>query len=250
LYYGNTIHSVSTRAFLPAAPVRRQAAPIRQQVLDGLREAIVSGGLPAGRRITEKELTAMFGVSRTVVREALRQIEAEGLVEIVPNRGPVVRMLKHEEAEDLYRIREVLEGLAARLCAEKASPDSVAALEAALADLVRASKDGNGPSAMDAKNRFYDCLYSGASSEALGTMLSVVRARILQWRAVGMTHPRRTRERLAESLANLRLLVAAIRHGDGNGAETVARAEVCSAAEELRRLIVDRSPSRDRNAAD
>lgn len=220
-----------------ALPLRRQPAPLRHQVLAGLRDAIVSGRLAAGSRITEKELTEMFGVSRTLIREALRQIEAEGLVEIIPHRGPVVRSLKRDEAEDLYRIREVLEGLAARLFAEKATPDQIGALESALREVAAASEAGDGQNALEAKTRFYDCLYAGASSDALGSMLAVVRARILQWRAVGMTHPRRARERLGESLAHLGTLVDAIRRSDGDEAERIARVEVGSAADELMRLI-------------
>jgi len=238
---------MSTQTMTKALPLRRQPAPLRHQVLAGLRDAIVSGRLAAGSRITEKELTEMFGVSRTLIREALRQIEAEGLVEIVPHRGPVVRSLKPDEVEDLYRIREVLEGLAARLFAEKASADQLEALEAALRDVATASEGGDGESALEAKTRFYDCLYAGASSEALGSMLAVVRARILQWRAVGMTHPRRARQRLGESLANLGLLVAAIKRHDGNEAERIARVEVCDAADELMRLIDQTMSARPSN---
>ena len=117
----------------------------RQQVLDGLRREIVSGRLAAGERITERSLIERFGVSRTVVREALRQIEAEGLVEIIPHRGPVVRKLKPSEAEDLYRIRGVLEGLAARLFAEQAPPSMVDELEATLGEVVAAGLAADGP---------------------------------------------------------------------------------------------------------
>ena len=95
--------------------VRKTAASLRQQVLEGLRSAIVSGELPPGKRLTERELIEIMDVSRTVIREALRQLEAERLIEVIPNKGPVVRGLTPEEAEDLYRIRAVLYGLAARI---------------------------------------------------------------------------------------------------------------------------------------
>ncbi len=70
----------------------------------------------------ERELIAMTGVSRTVIREALRQLESEGLVDVIPNKGAVVRELSIEEAHDLYAIRAVLEELAARMFVEKAGP--------------------------------------------------------------------------------------------------------------------------------
>src|SRR5512143_571714 len=105
---------------LPSLEIRKFAAPLRQQVLDGLRRAIIDGQLAPGARLTERELTKMMGVSRTVVREALRQLESEGLIAIIPNKGPVVRELTPAEARDLYSIRAVLEGFAARLFTENA----------------------------------------------------------------------------------------------------------------------------------
>src|SRR6056297_3133463 len=106
----------------------RSAAPVREQVLKALRTEIIEGRFAPGRRLTERELTEMLGVSRTVLRESLRQLEAEGLISLIPNQGPVVRALTVGEARELYRIREALEGLAARLFANRttqiASPNS------------------------------------------------------------------------------------------------------------------------------
>jgi DNA-binding GntR family transcriptional regulator len=217
--------------------IERKAAPLRQQVLEALRQAIVAGQLAPGQRLTERSLIEMLGVSRTVIREALRQIEAEGLIEIIPNKGPVVRQLSLDEAKDLYRIRAVLEGLAARLFAENAGPERVRELEQALAAVIAASQSENGQQAVDAKTKFYDLLYTGSASETLGTMLAAIHARVSQWRAVGLTHPRRAASRFSESVENLRLLVAAIRRKDGQAAEEIARAEVGKAAAEVMRLI-------------
>jgi len=217
--------------------IERQAAPLRQQVLEALRRAIVSGQLAPGQRLTERELIEMMGVSRTVIREALRQIEAEGLVEIIPNKGPVVRALSAAEAKDLYRIRAVLEGLAARLFAENAAPAKVSELQAALENVVLAYAGAGGEQALDAKTEFYDLLYQGTGSETLIAMLAQVQARIWRWRAVGLTHPRRAAGRLDESIRNLRAIVAAIAAGNGDVAERIARDEVSGAAVEVMRLI-------------
>ena len=221
----------------PNIKIEQQAAPLRQQVLEALRRAIVSGRLAPGQRLTERELIEMLGVSRTVIREALRQIEAEGLVEIIPNKGPVVRELSPVEAKDLYRIRAVLEGLAARLFAENASDEMVDKLGAALGCVIRAYQGENGEEALDAKTKFYDLLYQGAASPSLASMLGVVQARVWRWRAVGLTHPDRAHNRLAESVENLRCLIAAIRNKDGESADRIAREEVSKAAEEVMRLI-------------
>jgi len=135
----------------------------------------------------------------------------------------------------------VLEGLAARLFAEQAPTDMVDELQAALDDVVAASKGGDGDQALDAKTRFYDVLYKGGASETLGAMLGTVRARVWQWRAVGLTHPRRGPSRLRESIANLQRLVDAIRAGNGDAAEAIARDEVGKAAAEVMRLVAAES---------
>ena len=219
------------------ATIKRQAAPLRQQVLEALRRAIVSGRLAPKQRLTERALIEMMGVSRTVIREALRQIETEGLIEIIPNKGPVVRELSPAEAKDLYRIRAVLEGLAARLFAENASDSMVDKLDAALDAVVFAYKGEDGEQALDAKTRFYDLLYAGSDSQTLASMLSVVQGRVWRWRAVGLTHPDRANDRLNQSVGNLRALIAAIRNKDGGLAEQITREEVGQAAEEVMRLI-------------
>jgi GntR family transcriptional regulator, trigonelline degradation regulator len=217
--------------------IKKFAAPLRQQVLDSLRQGIISGELAPGSRLTERELTDMLGVSRTVVREALRQLETEGLVANVPNKGPVVRALTAAEAEDLYQIRAVLEGLAARLFVEHATPAQVALLGKALDVVIGAYDAGDAPQVLETKNRFYDVLFSGAGSETLSSMLASLHARIWRWRALGLTHPDRSPDRSQESIANLKALLAAIRAGDTDAAERVTRDEASQAAREVLRLL-------------
>src|SRR5580692_6520481 len=148
----------STSFPLPAAltPIRKFAAPLRQQVLDELRQSIIAGRLNPGERLIERELIAMMGVSRTVIREALRQLESEGLIAIIPNKGPVVRELTVAESKDLYSIRAVLEGLAARLFAENADQDQILKLEIALDATFEAYQANDPDRVLESKNKFYD----------------------------------------------------------------------------------------------
>ena len=224
--------------------IEKHAAPLRQQVLEALRSAIVSGQLAPGQRLTERELIEMTGVSRTVVRESLRQLEAEGLVEIIPNKGPVVRKLSAGEAQELYLIRAVLEGLAARLFAENADKSAVAALDRALDEVKQAYQGSDGEAALAAKTNFYNTLYGGTSSETLTSLLAMVEARIWRWRAVGLTHPNRAQARLNESIANLDELLVAIHNHDGEAAERISRQEVNRAAAEVMRLISEEETAR------
>lgn len=238
-----------SQASLPR--IEKTAASLRQQVIERLREAVISGHLSPGQRLTERELTESLGVSRTVVREALRQLEAEGLIEVIPNKGPVVRTLTAEEAEDIYRIRAVLQGLAAQQFVAHAAPGQVAALEDALNAVVAAYEAGDAERTVETKTHFYDVLYAGAASDTLSTMLATLHARMWRWRALGLAHPQRSEARSRESVENLRDIVAAIKNANAEEAERLTRAEASQAAEEIQRLLArseetfaDKAPSR------
>lgn len=217
--------------------IQKLAAPLRLQVLDGLRQAIIEGRLAPGARLTERELTEMMGVSRTVIREALRQLETEGLIANVPNKGPVVRALSLEEAKDLYTIRAVLEGLAARLFVQNAGEPELKRLAQALDVVVGAYERGDAQEVLETKNRFYEVLFEGAGSETLSSMLGTLHARIWRWRALGLSHPQRSDSRSQESIAGLRAMLAAIRQRDAEAAERLTRDEAHGAATEVMRLI-------------
>jgi DNA-binding GntR family transcriptional regulator len=219
--------------------IDKAAAPLRRQVLDELRQSIIAGRLAPGARLVERELIAMMGVSRTVVREALRQLESEGLISIIPNKGPVVRELTVAEARDLYSIRAVLEGLAARRFVENAHDKQVEKLEQALEATAEAYESGDPALILETKNRFYDVLFEGAGSESLSSMIGALHVRIWRWRALGLSHPQRSAERSKESVAGLRAVLEAIRERDAGLAERRMRDEVTRAASEAMRLITD-----------
>jgi DNA-binding GntR family transcriptional regulator len=219
------------------AKIQRSAAPLRRDVVDALRTAIIEGRLAPGARLTERELIEMTGVSRTVIREALRQLESEGVIETIPNKGPIVRKLTRDEAKDLYLIRSVLEGLAARMFVANATRDDIVALSQALDETAVAYRDGDPEVVLEAKNRFYDILFRGAGSETLSSMIATLHARIWRWRALGLGHPRRSRGRSKEAVKGLRDLLKAIERRDADTAEEIARLEVSNAAKEVMRIL-------------
>ncbi len=227
------------RATSVLTAIPKLAAPLRRQVLDELRQSIIVGRLKPGDRLVERELISMLGVSRTVIREALRQLESEGLVAIIPNKGPVVRTLTLEEARDLYAIRAVLEGLAAHLFVEQADDAQISRLEHALSVVETAYDSGDVENMLETKNSFYEVLFEGAKSSTLSTMLGMLHGRIWRWRALGLKHPKRSPERDRESLRNLRALLDVIRARDAALAEKTLRDEVSKAAAEVNRLLKD-----------
>src|SRR5580698_7752568 len=115
--------------------VLRPVSTLRQQVIEGLRLCITDLTFRPGDRLIERELCEMLGVSRTLIREALSQLVAEGLVQIIPHKGPIVAVITKEEAKGLYEVRAVLEALAGRQFTERATNDQRVALMQALKEL-------------------------------------------------------------------------------------------------------------------
>jgi GntR family transcriptional regulator, trigonelline degradation regulator len=218
-------------------PARRSLAPLRSHVLDELRAAIIAGRLAPGARLIERELIEMLGVSRTVVREALRQLQSEGLLAEDAKKGMVVRELSETEARHLYAIRALLEGLAARLFVETASEAQVRKLSEALQKTVEAYAAADPRRILKSKNAFYENLFAGAASETLSSMLAMLHARISRWRALGLSHPQRSARRSKESIEGLRALLSAIEKRDAARAEAIMREETHKAAAEVMRLL-------------
>ncbi|MDE2573012.1 MAG: GntR family transcriptional regulator [bacterium] len=194
--------------------VARVAAPLRQQITENLRRAITEGRFLPGQRLVERELCELTGVSRTSIREALRQLESEGLIKIIPHRGPVVATVSLEEAAEIYEIRAVLEALAGRLFAERATTEQRKELQAVFRELEATLKRGDASEGLRVKSRFYEILMRGSGNAALMTFLSSIQGRITMLRATSLSHPGRA----AKTLQEIRILMGAIKARDGDAA--------------------------------
>lgn len=194
-------------AALPAKPppgslrVARSAPTLRAQTLTTLRRAIVDGRFLPGERLVERDLCSRLGVSRTLVREALRSLESEGLVLNTAQRGPAVVTLTATEASQVYQAREAVEGMACQIFATRATAADTDRLDQALAALTQAVAANNRAAALTAKTRFYDSLMSGAGNPVLHDMARQLRARAAILRATSMSGSERTRQSLVEMQA-------------------------------------------------
>jgi DNA-binding GntR family transcriptional regulator len=195
--------------------VERTPAPIRAQVLDNLRQAILDRRFVPGQRLIERELVELTGVSRTSIREALRELAAEGLVQTIPNKGTVVATLSAEDAGQLYQVRTVLEGLAGQLFVENATEAQRRLLHKAMTAIERLAE--RGASILDAKDRFYDVLFVGGGNLALHQTATGLHARVRALRSLSLSRPGRAEE----SVRELREIMAAI---DADDAERAALA--------------------------
>lgn len=194
-----------------SSPVGRVAAPLREQVIGALRAAILDFRLKPGQRLVERELIEQLGVSRTTVREALRELTSEGLVTVVPQKGAIVSAPSLDEARDLYEARAALEAVVVRQFTERASRSLIMRLAAAAESFAEATEAGGGPDPiLAAKDDFYQVLCEGSGSEVLKQLTEGLQARVRVLRVVGM-YP----EGHAVAVEELRNVIDAVQRGDG-----------------------------------
>ena len=178
--------------------VERNRMTLRERAADILRQAIIDQRFPPGTHLKERELCDMLGVSRTSVREALRHLESERLIETVPHKGPVVVTLTMQDARELYQVRAALEGLAGELFAAKASDQQIAELRRAserMADAVRAGQAG---ATLEIVAEFYKVLFDGSDNRVCAQFLQSLNSRISMLRRLSIASAGRSVAMLAE----------------------------------------------------
>lgn len=195
---------------------------------DDLRTAILAGTFPEGSRLNEARLAETLGCSRTPVREALRRLSADGLVEVLPNRGARVVPWPVSELEDVFRVRALLEGHGAFLAAAAIDADGIAALED-MADRMEELACGPSPAARDELAKldvaFHRAVVVGANSKRLAQAHARVVLVPLHQRVMRLYDEPQLRQRMAHH----RELATAIAEGDPSWAESVMRAHILSA---------------------
>lgn len=201
-------------------------SPLRQQVVDILRDAITNGFFEPGGRLTERALCESLGVSRSTVREALRQLEAEGLVRITPNKGPMVAELSQAEAREIYDIRAKLQALAAEACARQPAAELVATLESALGKMEAARHGDDFPALQTARTDFYNVLFDGSGNRQLAVLLKQLRARMTLMRGLDGLRERR----MEEAVRGASDILEAVRRGDAEKAGAAVQSHIERAA--------------------
>lgn len=208
-------------------PVGRIAAPLREQVITALRQAILDFQLKPGQRLVERELMEQLGVSRTTVREALRELTSEGLVTVVPQKGAMVSAPSLQDAIDLYDVRAALESLVVQRFVERATDAEVGKLRRTVEDFADASsRTTDILEILAAKDKFYSVLIAGARSFALRQLLEGIQARVKMLRATSLSEAGRTLEVVRE----LRAVVNAVGERDAELASRLCTEHVRNAS--------------------
>ena len=202
-----------------AAAPRTRSERIRERIAD----AIVRGQLAPGVALEEEELARLFGVSRTPVREAIRQLEAMGLASARPRRGAVVAAISARRLDEMFAVMSALEAACARESALKMTPAERRDLEALHRKLATVVSAGDLDAYAALNHAFHDAVYVGSQNAFLAETTAALRSRLAPFRRAQL---HASLQRLAQSWGEHDLVVAAILRGDAAGAEGAMRGHV------------------------
>ena len=160
----------------------QQSMPRRDAVCMSLRKAILTGKIKPGERLTEVKLGKLLGTSRTPIREAIRMLELEGLVTIVPGSGARVSRMTVEDLQEVMEISSALEQLSAGLASERITDSEKDSLREACNDFIRSTQQGDSLEIAEADVRFHDLILKAAKNEKLGSILGGLADNIYRYR--------------------------------------------------------------------
>ena len=214
-------------------------------VYSTLRHCIVLGDLAPGERLLSDGLATRLGVSRTPVREALRKLEAEGLVAASPRFGLVVREISEQDLAEIFAIRESLEGAAARLAAENATPVELTDLRALLEDMESVSQRGELETLRDLTAEFHLCVCRASHNGRLLRMLKDLQDQVRHLKTSTLFE----KGRAAEALQEHRNLLLALEARDPDRSESVARAHRKKTLDLRRKMLREQTRRRSLGAS-
>jgi DNA-binding GntR family transcriptional regulator len=207
-------------------PLEHQAAPLRNKIIAALRKAIETGALQPGARLVERDLCGQLNVSRTSLREALRELQAEGVLFQTMSRGLTVGIVTIDDARNAYRIRSVLEALVVEQFIERANDEDIRHLVRQSETLKAAYRSADLDRILISKRAFYDSICLGAANALAFDIINrlVLRTSSLRSRSL------RRKERQLESITEIETIVQAILRRDASAAKQAALRHVENSA--------------------
>lgn len=217
-------------------PLARTASSAAAEMI---RQAIVDGRLAPGQRLTEERLARELGISRTPVREALKVLQSEGLVDAAPNRSATVRAYEREDLEDMYQLRALLEGAAARRAAGRLTDEQVLALRASCERFEAMSAEGDLRELVRENFVFHNTIIEAAGSARLAGMVRQVVELPLVYKSYVWYSPEQTRI----SQHYHRQITRALERRDAERAELVMKEHVLEARDVLIAHVEEEGPA-------
>ena len=211
--------------------------PLRELVCENIRQAIIDGTFSPGERLMEIQLADEMGVSRTPVREAIRKLELEGFVVMIPRRGTYVADISIKDITEIYEIRISLDVLAAGLAAERITDEELATLNGYLVEISKHVPGMNMDKIVELDSAFHDVLYHASRNERLESIINNLREQLTGIRGRSMSAP----GRMVETMDEHRALVEAIAARDVERAQRAARVHLENAEQTLLRSLERRN---------
>jgi len=194
-------------------PIERHQT-LREKILETIREAILRGALKPGEKVAEPELAERFGISRTPIREAFRQLESEGYLTVIPRKGAVVTALSERDVEEFYAIKSILEGYAARMAAVNLSGKDIDRLEAINDRLEQLARDGDVKTFFRVHNEFHELFIRAAGNEKLLELIGQLLMKFNRLRMASLSLP----GRMEISVNEHKKILEAFKSNDGEKA--------------------------------
>lgn len=207
--------------------------PLRELVCETIRQAIIDGTFSPGERLMEIQLADEMGVSRTPVREAIRKLELEGFVVMIPRRGTYVADISIKDITEIYEIRTSLDVLAAGLAAERITDEELETLNRLLVEIGQHIADNDMEKIVEVDTAFHDVLYQASRNERLVSIINNLREQLTGIRGRSMSYP----GRLIETMDEHRSLVDCIAARDVERAQEAARMHIENAEHTLMKSL-------------
>ena len=192
---------------------------LREKILETIRDAILKGSLKPGERVSEPDLAERFGISRTPIREAFRQLESEGYLKVVPRKGAVVASLSERDIEEFYAIKIILEGFAARMAADKLTEKEIERLESINERLHKIAEEGDVKTFFRVHNEFHEVFIKAAGNDKLSEMINQLVMKFKRLRLASLSQP----GRMIVSIEDHHDMIQAFKDHDGNRADSLVR---------------------------
>ena len=204
----NELQSLELRPIGGPGPIRRTA--LHDTLVSHLRDMIIEGDLPPGTRLHEGQLGEQLGVSRTPLREAIKYLASEGLVELVPSRGAVVKRFSAKDVQDMLTVLQTLEELAGRLACEAATDAEIAEVRALHDEMVHRYEAGDRMQYYKLNQDIHTAIARLSGNAALADMHAMLQTRLKRIRFIGHEGP----EKWAAAVAEHQEMIAALEARD------------------------------------
>ena len=208
--------------------------PLRDVVFNTLRDAILTGKLVPGERLMENQLAEKLGVSRTPVREALRMLELENLVELVPRKGAQVLDMSEKDITNILEVRSALEGLATSVACKKMSKEDLQQLKNMEVDFEKAVADNDVERFVDIDEDFHDLIFAATENDKLINIFRNLRIQLYRYR---MAQAKNNETSMSTIVAHHRSIIRAIENHDAEEGASIAQGHIKYQTESILRFV-------------